>query len=80
MPLYAYRCEDCTAEFEKLVSLGAEEPPACPECGSTRLSRLLSRVARPGQTDKIISGARKLAKAEGHFSNYSRAERKDAKI
>ncbi|MGD8465739.1 MAG: zinc ribbon domain-containing protein [Anaerolineae bacterium] len=47
MPIYEYRCHDC----RRRVSLffrsfsEVEEEPACPRCGSTNLSRLISRVA-----------------------------------
>jgi putative FmdB family regulatory protein len=40
MPLYEYNCPACSKEFELLVR-GAEKP-ACPECGSARLEKLLS--------------------------------------
>jgi putative FmdB family regulatory protein len=47
MPIYEYRCHDC----RRRVSLfyrsfaASEEQPACPRCGGTRLTRLISRVA-----------------------------------
>lgn len=40
MPLYEYSCMNCRDEFELLVRGG--EAPACPNCGSERLERLLS--------------------------------------
>ena len=40
MPIYEYSCERCESAFELLVR-GSEEP-VCPECGSTRLEKLLS--------------------------------------
>ncbi|PPQ33193.1 FmdB family zinc ribbon protein [Rhodopila globiformis] len=43
MPLFSYHCTGCDTEFETLV-IGSE-PPACPDCGSTDLQQLLSRVA-----------------------------------
>ena len=43
MPLFNYHCSGCDTEFETLV-MGAEQPE-CPECGSTALDKLLSRVA-----------------------------------
>jgi putative FmdB family regulatory protein len=42
MPIYEYSCE-CGHVFEALVRPG--EAPGCPECGSTRLERLLSTPA-----------------------------------
>jgi putative FmdB family regulatory protein len=43
MPIYDFECGACAARFEELV--GAGETPACPECGSTEVSRLYSQVA-----------------------------------
>ena len=44
MPIYEYDCHDCRRRVSLLVrSLSAPEPPACPRCGSTALSRLMSR-------------------------------------
>ena len=45
MPIYAYACADCAHEFETLVRSG--ESPACPECGSRRLDRQISLIAKP---------------------------------
>ncbi len=41
MPIYEYRCEDCSNEFEELVGI-SEPPPECPNCNSSRVNRLLS--------------------------------------
>jgi putative FmdB family regulatory protein len=40
MPIYDYACSKCAEQFEVLVRNG--EPVACPECGSTKLEKLLS--------------------------------------
>ena len=40
MPLYEYVCHDCRREFELLVR--GDDQPACDECGSTKLRKLLS--------------------------------------
>ena len=45
MPLYAYACADCAHEFETLVR--SDDTPACPSCGSQRLERQLSLIAKP---------------------------------
>lgn len=46
MPLYEYRCEACEKESELLVK-GVESRPKCPECGSTRMKKLLSVIGSP---------------------------------
>ncbi|HEV8585222.1 MAG TPA: zinc ribbon domain-containing protein [Methylomirabilota bacterium] len=44
MPIYEYECHDCRRRVSLLVrSISSPEPPACPRCGSTALSRLMSR-------------------------------------
>jgi putative FmdB family regulatory protein len=73
MPMHDFRCEACEAVFEQLVRASAQ--PVCPHCGSTALQRLLSRTAPPGKSAGIAASARKAAAREGHFSNYSAAER-----
>jgi len=40
MPIYEYVCPKCQREFELLVR--GDETAACPECGTTELSKLVS--------------------------------------
>ena len=48
MPVYEYRCPDCTQLFERLVSFAdAGREAACPTCGA-RASKLLSTFAAIG--------------------------------
>ena len=42
MPIYEFRCKDCGEQVEILVRSGANFSPACPNCRSTALERLLS--------------------------------------
>lgn len=51
MPFYEYKCRKCENEFEELVSIGAEEAPACPECGSTRVEKMMSLFGSGGGSD-----------------------------
>jgi len=52
MPVYDYRCEDCGHDFVVIESLEeheAHEGPAgraqkCPECGSTKVERVITSV------------------------------------
>lgn len=48
MPIYEYRCADCRRRVSiwwRTFSDAANGQAECPRCGSTRLSRLVSRVA-----------------------------------
>lgn len=48
MPIYEYRCADCGKRpsiFFPSIS-GVDPSPACPLCGSRRLTRLISRTAQ----------------------------------
>jgi putative FmdB family regulatory protein len=50
MPLYEYECKDCAKQSEILVHNIASKP-SCPECGSKKLTKLLSVIGSP-----VISG------------------------
>jgi putative FmdB family regulatory protein len=43
VPVYEYRCVDCSAELESIVLPGETAPTACAACGG-ELKRLWSRV------------------------------------
>jgi len=45
MPIYEYECHDCRRRVSLLRRISAVEPPACPRCGSTTLTRLMSRFS-----------------------------------
>jgi putative FmdB family regulatory protein len=44
MPIFEYRCQNCSEEFEKII-LGEEKDVECPECGSDETRKLLSAFA-----------------------------------
>jgi len=73
MPVYDYRCSACGHSFEELVRIG--ETPNCPACGASAPEKLLSAPSAPGRSQGLVQAARRQAASEGHFSNYSRAER-----
>jgi putative FmdB family regulatory protein len=54
MPLYDYACQKCGHQSELLV--GASSQPACPECGSERMSKLLPVVAAPNRGSAASEG------------------------
>lgn len=43
MPIFEYKCTDCSNEFEELV-FDREECPPCPKCHSTKTEKLMSAV------------------------------------
>lgn len=48
MPLYEYLCLDCRRRTTVLqLSIANPKPVSCASCGSTKLSRLMSRFASP---------------------------------
>ncbi len=49
MPLFDLRCNDCSEEFEELLSSSKEiDEVECPNCGAKDLSRLMSGFAVTG--------------------------------
>ncbi|MBW2605274.1 MAG: zinc ribbon domain-containing protein [Deltaproteobacteria bacterium] len=42
MPIYEYQCEKCRHCFEVLVFRSDDETGDCPQCGHSRVKRLLS--------------------------------------
>lgn len=73
MPIYDFLCTKCEQPFEALVR--GSDMPVCPECGSSRVKKLVSLPAAPGRSKDIIASARRSAAREGHFSNYAPSER-----
>jgi putative FmdB family regulatory protein len=49
MPMYDYRCSDCTQVHEVFVRSPGDDLSSCPSCGSVHVERLLSpfHVASP---------------------------------
>jgi putative FmdB family regulatory protein len=60
MPIYEYRCQQCSRVFEHLVRTASTEEsaePHCPECGSGALKRLFSLFAsRSDRPAKVTAG------------------------
>ena len=45
MPIYEFRCEDCSEEFEVLLKSRAEaDKVSCKKCGGSRVKRLMSTI------------------------------------
>jgi len=64
MPLYEYRCEECRKECELLVK-NMDSRPECPECGSRKMSKLLSVIGAPVVDGGRSSSARESAETCG---------------
>lgn len=68
MPIYQYGCGDCKRTVEIFFRSAAKAAdPRCPECGSARLQRRISKVARvrrPGERLDDINVAEELGRLE----------------
>jgi putative FmdB family regulatory protein len=56
MPIFEYECESCGRLFEELVMSAAQEI-ACPSCGSGKVEKLISRIAKKCGGDCSSGGA-----------------------
>ncbi len=74
MPIFSFHCTHCQADCELLVS--ASTAATCPHCGSGSLEKLVSRVAPPGRSARIMAAARSQAHREGHLSNFQETGKK----
>src|SRR5436305_13726418 len=55
MPIFEYTCDGCGKRFSALVGvLATSRQPACPACGGTGLTKLVSRFARVRSEDDTI--------------------------
>lgn len=46
MPIYEFRCDSCRRPFTIFTrSITSHSPASCQHCGSTQVSRIMSRVA-----------------------------------
>jgi putative FmdB family regulatory protein len=50
MPIYEYQCEKCCHCFEMLVFRSDDETADCPQCGHSRVKRLLSSTCFIGSS------------------------------
>lgn len=65
MPIYAFACEACGHQFDRLQKLSDPDPAACPECGKPQVQRQVTapsfRLAGSGwyETDFKKDGDKK---------------------
>lgn len=45
MPIFEYKCADCEAVFEIMTLSSGRSKSVCPQCGSKKMSKLLSSFA-----------------------------------
>jgi putative FmdB family regulatory protein len=58
MPIYEYQCEKCRRVLSFLVrNMTSHKPPACPQCGHPKMSRVISRFTAPQKGGKKSSAA-----------------------
>ncbi len=63
MPIFEYKCAKCGSEFEEIVLDNGDAPVVCPDCGSDKTDKLISRCKYrhggfgPGFADDPSSGS-----------------------
>jgi putative FmdB family regulatory protein len=72
MPLYAYTCQTCNAEFELLVR--SSDIPVCPACGARDPQQQIARISSEIKYPAIAKSWRQRAAREGDLSNFSKKE------
>ncbi|MCK9420270.1 MAG: zinc ribbon domain-containing protein [Nitrospirae bacterium] len=70
MPIYEYHCNDCNADFEKLV-FGSNPEVACEKCGSKKTEKLMSRFGMGKSSSGPASGASSSSSGCGGCSSSS---------
>lgn len=71
MPIYAFHCDACGHDFERLQRMSDPDPTVCPECGEPKIHRQLTapqfRLAGGGwyETDFKTDKDRKRNLADG---------------
>lgn len=45
MPIYEYRCPDCSHQFEEIQKMSDDPITVCPKCGHENVTKLLSAAA-----------------------------------
>ncbi len=68
MPLYEYRCQQCGAKFEALVSFSQKDTPVvCENCGSEQTEKLMSTFASAG-TERTVTSGSGCSSSGGYFT------------
>ena len=74
MPIYEYKCQACSREFELLVRPGTAL--ACPSCGADQLERLISLPAIKSESThaQAMAAAKKRDKVQADEKNRAQRE------
>jgi putative FmdB family regulatory protein len=69
MPIYEYECRSCKAQFQVLVMKAIEEKRlACPNCGTRKPRRLVSRVVyHVSEQDRLDAFSPKDARSDSFY-------------
>jgi putative FmdB family regulatory protein len=55
MPVFEYKCQECSKRFAKLVGMTADSSdPVCPQCGSVSVDKLISKFTRGRGEDEVL--------------------------
>jgi len=77
MPLYDYRCENCSHQLEVLQSASEGHQSDCPECKQPQLKRLVSAPSftfKGGGWYKDLYGSSKAASSESKSASTTAAK------
>lgn len=70
MPTYDYICENCNYEFEQFQSITAASLRKCPECGKSKLKRLI------GSGSGVIFKGSGFYQTDYRSDNYKNGQKK----
>lgn len=64
MPIYEFYCQDCDGQFETLV-MRSSDPVACPQCGTEKVTRVLSVFGFKSGGDRGAASSRTASGSSG---------------
>jgi putative FmdB family regulatory protein len=75
MPIYEYKCSQCSHQFEKLVKM-SDQTPACPACAGSQVERAVSLPAISTQKSRGYTHgiARRKARSIKKEQDHAQAE------
>ena len=73
MPIYEYKCQACSHQFELLVRTGTTL--ACPSCASEQLERLISLPAIKSESTHAQAMSAAKSRDKKQASEQNRAQR-----